>query len=322
MIKLLKPLLLICLLGVAITACDQRWQGGAQATNRDELNPPPSAYTQAAPCTQQDSNCQTLLDFYQRKPGFKEILHRALDEAGISRPLWLENPLTTAVTRTALNNEPLLIGHACEPRNCAQVIYIGYIEQKQHVFGFYRTNERLQWFGNPEDAEKSRICSEDQLCTLETKVSQIPPLLLRLGFPVVSQPSEFTDCTEYKGGITAKNGFACREQFVANCSFSSGGCTVSGEFVSDQLAALSFKYKSQLLKSEELKKLLDKAYGKAETQLIEPDTSNKVSSWVSEWQDGRVSITLRRIKGINALGERYDDVWVSFTDKAFALFNR
>lgn len=322
MIKPLKSILLICLLALALTACDLHGQDGLQAKNREELNPPANAYTEAIPCTQQDTACQTLRDFYQRKPGFKETLHRALDDAGVSRPLWLENPLTTAITRTNLNNEPLLIGHACEPRNCAQVIYIGYVDHAQRVFGFYRTNERLQWFGSPDEAEKSLICAEDQLCTLESKVSEIPPLLMKIGFPSITQPAEFTDCTEYKGGITTKNGFACREQFVTHCPFSSAGCTVSGEFVSDQLAALSFKYKSRLVKSEELKKVLDKAYGKAETQLSQPDPSSKVSSWVSEWQDGRVAITLRRIKGINGLGERYDDVWISFADKAFALFNR
>lgn len=322
MIKLLKRISLIPLLGLALVACDQRGQGALQATNRDELNPPASAYTQAAPCSPQDSTCQTLLDFYLRKPGFKENLLRTLDDAGVSRPLWMENPLTNGVSHTSLNEVPLVIGHACEPRNCAQVIYVGYVETTQQVFGFYRTNERLQWFGNPDEAQKERLCAEDQLCTLETKVSEIPPLLLKLGFPAINQPAEFANCTEYKGGITAKNGFACREQFVPNCPFASGGCTVSGEFVSDQVAALSFKYKFRLMKNEDLKKILDKAYGKAETQLIQPDTASKVSSWVTEWQDGRVTITLRRIKGVNPLGERYDDVWVSFVDKAFALFNR
>lgn len=322
MIKPLKHIWLISLLGLAVVACDQHGQGGAQAPNRDELNPPASAYTQAVPCTLEDRSCQTLVDYYQRKPGFKETLLRTLDEAGVNRPLWLEGALTTSVVHSNVNDSPLIIGHACEPRNCAQVIYVGYVEATQHLFGFFRTNERLQWFGNPDEAEKARICAEDQLCTLEPKVSEIPPLLLKLGFPAINQPAEFTNCTEYKGGITAKNGFACREQFVPNCPFTSGGCTVSGEFVSDQLAALSFKYKFKLMKTEELKNILDKTYGKAETQIIQPDTASKVSSWVTEWQDSRVTITLRRIKGVNALGERYDDVWVTFVDKAFALFNR
>lgn len=322
MIKPIKSCWLVCLLALALSACDLPGQGGVQAQNREELNPPASAYTQVAPCALGDSGCRTLVDYYLRKPGFKERLLQVLDEGGVNRPLWLENALANPLKRDALNNEMIVIGQVCEPRNCAQVLYVGYVEATQRLFGFYRTNERLYWFGSPDDAEKSLVCAQDQLCALESKVSEIPPLLSRLGFPVFNQSVEFLSCTEYKGGITSKNGFACREQFVPNCPNSTGGCTVSAEFVSDQLAALSYKYKFRLMKYEELKKQLDKTYGKSETQLMQPDKASKDSSWVTEWSDGRVTITLRRIKGTNALGERYDDVWVLFADKAFVLFNR
>lgn len=319
--QLLKPFLLVGALVMLLAACDRFGQGNTPTSARDELNPPASAYTQAAPCTPEDNACHTLVDYYQRKPGFKENLQRELDEAGIPRPLWIEDALTTSVKRSTLNEVPVMIGHACEPRNCAQVLYVGYVEPTQHLFGFYRTNDRVRWFGNPDDAEKILLCNEDQLCTLEPKVSEISPVLSQFGFPLLNQSANFLDCTEFKGGITAKNGFACREQFVPSCPYGSSGCTASAEFVNDQLAALSFKYKFRQIKYEALRKDLDKAYGKVETQLIQTNASTNVSSWVSEWHDGRVTITLRRVKGVNVLGERYDDVWIVFVDKAFTLFN-
>lgn len=306
---------------VGLSACGERGQEAGQNRMRDELNPPPAAYTKSAPCGLQDEACQTLVDFYKRKPGFKETFIQVLSAAEMNLPLWIERALTTSVQRVQLDGDTLLIGQACEPRNCAEVFYVGYVESTQQMFGFYRTNNRLQWFGVASDAEKERLCAEDQLCTLEDKVSEIPALLTRFGFPSFVQPSDFSECKEYKGGITAKNGFACRDQFVRSCPMGSAGCTVASEFVNEQLASISYKYNNLQIKNDGLKKTLNNAYGKSETQQIKAEGAIKATTWITEWQDGRVRITLRRVKGGNVQGGSYDDVWVVFVDQAFALFN-
>lgn len=315
---MLKTILSILCVAVLLSACDR--QGAIEAT-REELNPPTSAYTNAAPCSAEDAACQTLLDMYERKPGFKEQLVTALEASGVARPLWLESALSTRLLRTTYQSSPLIIGRVCEPRNCAQLLYVAYGENGARVFGFYRSNERLQWFGDPDADEKSRLCEEDPVCSLESKVSELPSILARWSYPTLIQAADFANCTELKGGITAKDGFVCAEQFAAKCPFSAVGCTVSGQFVGDQAASLSFKYKYRNVKYDDMRKALDKAYGTVEPVVIQPEATGKVSSSVSVWKDGRVQITLRRVKGVNALGERYDDVWIVFEDRAFALFN-
>lgn len=313
--RLIWPLII----AVLLVACGQH---DARDSARAELNPPANAYTQAAPCSAEDTNCQTLLDMYERKPGFKEQLVVALELSEIARPLWLDNALSTRLVRTSDHGVPLVMGRVCEPRNCAQILYVAYKPEPSRVFGFYRTNDRAQWFGDPDDAEKVRLCEAEPACPMENRVSELPQVLVRWSYPLFTQPAEFPRCDEIKGGITAKDGFVCSEQFVVKCPYAVNGCTVSGQFVGDQPASLSFKGKYRQIKYDELKKALDKAYGVAETTTVQPDAANKqLASWTTVWKDGRVEITLRRVKGVNALGERYDDVWMVFADKAFALFN-
>lgn len=316
--SMLRRALCMGCLAVLLTSCSRSDERG---TERAELNPPASAYTQAAPCSEGDASCQTLLDMYERKPGFKEQLVVALDAAGLARPLWMDNALSTRLIRTTYRNTPLLIGHACEPRNCAQVLYVAYDTASSRLFGFYRTNERVKWFGDPDEGEKARLCEEEPLCSLEPLASQLPAALARWSYPVFSQPVEFTNCTEYKGGMLSKDGFICGEQLVPQCPYGSAGCTVGAQFVGDQLASVSFKYKTSNASIEELKKAFNKVYGAAETTVTQPDPAGKLGSWVTLWRDGRVEMTLRRVRGVNAQGQRYDDTWMIFVDKAFPLFN-
>ena len=307
---------------VVIAACSGRGDDETGRAARNELNPPESAYTQAAPCAVTDSGCQTLVDFYDRKPGFKELLLQALAQAEIPDPNWLGEALTSRVQRTTLNDAPYIVGRACEPRNCAQVLYVAFNEVTQQLFGFYRSNSTLRWFGNADEAQMAFLCARDQLCQLEAKVSELRPVLGKLGFPEWAQLSDFASCYELKGGISTKDGFVCKEQFAPKCPYTTNGCAVNAEFVNEELASISFKYKFKGVKNDELKRSLDQAYGKAEVQVIKPDASGTLTSWNSSWSTGRVLISMKRIKGRNAQGEGYDDLWVTFADTGFALFNK
>lgn len=208
---MLKFLSAVFVFVILLSGCGRQ---DARESSREELNPPLSAYTQVIPCSPEDTSCQTLLDMYERKPGFKEQLLVALEQSGLGRPLWLDKALSTRLIHTNFREVPLLIGRACEPRNCAQVLYVAYDAAAPRVFGFYRTNERVQWFGNPDDGEKARLCEEEPVCALEPQISELPQVLTRWSFPMLTQSVEFANCTEYKGGITSKDGMVCSEQFV------------------------------------------------------------------------------------------------------------
>lgn len=288
---------------------------------REELNPPQQAYTQAVPCGPSDLACQTLVDLYMKKPGFKELLSSQMVQSGLAVPDWLSEGLSSRLVVKSIEDQPVVTGRACEPRNCAQVLMVGYGESTGRLFGLLRSHERIQWFGDPVEAEKDVLCTQDQLCSLEEKTSEIPGLLTRLELPTLTQVSRFAECTEYRGGLSTKDGFVCKEQFLPECPFATKGCTVSAQFVNQQLASISFKYKQRTMKRDELPKALARTLEGAGEETSQMDATGKNGVWVTTWQNGRVQTTLRRVKGVNALGERYDDVWLIFSDKAFSLFN-
>ena len=120
--------------------------------------------------------------------------------------------------------------------------------------------------------------------------------------------------------MTAKDGFVCKEQFLSNCPYGPKGCTVSAQFVGQQVAELSYKYKTKSMKRDDMQKALEKAYGTGQEDSVQIDTKGREGEWITRWTAGRASITIRRINGVNKLGERYDDTWLIFTDKAFTLF--
>lgn len=92
---------------------------------RQELNPPAGAYVRARACTVEDVACQTLVDLYERKPGFKESLTSALAAADIPVPDWLAVALSTKILRQTQGPDSVVTGRACEPRNCAEFLYVG-----------------------------------------------------------------------------------------------------------------------------------------------------------------------------------------------------
>lgn len=314
MITLARLLLVGCFL-VLMAGCDRNAESGLSSV-RQELNPPTEAYVNARTCSEADATCQSLVDLYDRKPGFKESLRSALAAAEVSVPEWLPVALTSKLIRQDRGGESLVIGRACEPRNCAQFLYVAQNEATDRLYGFYRTNEQIDWFGQPDDAEKALLCNTEQFCHLEPRLSEIRPQLNKLGFPEMTQLTEFSNCTEFKGGLSSRDGFVCREQYLAQCAYASGSCSVSSEFVGDQLAQIAFKYKYRQIRYDELKKVLDKTYGKATEQIIRPDAPNNSTAWVSTWTNGNVRIVLRRVKG-----SAYDDVWISLSDGGYVLFN-
>gem|GEM_PF-3354940 len=317
-VKTILPILMAALL---LTSCGQDGNKGDRQAARDELNPPSSAYTHAVPCSIEDTSCKTLVDFYERKPGFKEILMNSMDVAGIGLPKWMDVALSTKLISKKLNDQIIIVGRACEPQNCAEILYVAYNEQSQQVFGFLRSNETIQWFGNPDTAQMDWLCNQDQLCQLQPKRSEIKPVLGQLGFPESIQLTDFYDCREIKGGLRSKDMSLCNEQYVPKCPFGNNGCAVSARFVNDQLAEISYKYKYKEVKSDDFRKKLNQAYGKCDTQVIKTDPSASLSGWVCEWSTGRVMVTMKRVKGTGAPRVSYDDLWISFADLGLLVSN-
>lgn len=317
--NLYRPLLMLFMVFIMM-GCD-RHRETEQALAREELNPPAAAYVSARACSAEDLSCLSLIDLYERKPGFKESVQSAFSGGDMSLPPWFSEGLTTRLIRKTQGSDTYVMGRTCEPRNCAQFLYLAQNERSGDVYGFYRSNEQMLWFGQADDAEKALLCSDDQYCQLEARKSEIPELLNQLALPELTQLAGFTQCQEYKGGLSNLDGFVCRDQFIAQCAYSSAGCTVSSEFVGVQLAKISFKYKYRQLKYDELKMLLDKRYGKSEVQVIKPDTPNGSTAWVSGWSAGNVDISARRVKGKSAQGTAYDDFWLVLSEKGFVLFN-
>ena len=318
---LMKTVLPVILSAFLLAACGQEGKDGDRQAMREELNPPSVAYTQVVPCSLEDASCKTLVDFYERKPGFKEGLQQAMSAAGIGHPKWLEEALSTKLISKKLNDQLYVVGRACEPQNCAQILYVGFNEQNQQIFGFMRTNETMQWFGHPDELQKEWFCELDQLCQLEPKQSELKPALAQFGFPELVQLTDFYDCKEMKGGIRSKDGFLCNEQYVPKCPFSTTGCAVSARFVNDQLAMISYKYKFKGIKNEDLKKKLDQAYGKSDIQTMNTDGAAGLSGWVGEWKAGRIQVTIKRVKVTGSNRESYDDLWISFADTGLLVSN-
>ena len=315
---LIKTMLPMIIAAVLLVACGQE---GDRQSARDELNPPSAAYTQVVPCSSEDASCKTLVDFYERKPGFKEMLQSSLSAAGISTPKWIDEALSAKLSTKTHNDQRVTFGRACEPQNCAQILYVAYNEQSQQVFGFLRSNEAIQWFGNPDAAQMDWLCDQDQLCQMEPKKSELRPVLAQFGFPELVQLIDFNDCKEVKGGLRSKDLFICNEQYVPKCPLGNSGCAVSARFVNDQLAGVSYKYKFKEVKNEDLRKKLDQAYGKCTVEAMNAHSSAGLSGWVCDWSAGRIQVTMKRVKETGSPKASYDDLWISFADTGLLVSN-
>ena len=243
----LSRLFFWCSLAVLLVGCDRNADNEA-LSSRQELNPPAGAYVSAKACTQEDAACQTLVDLYERKPGFKESLISSLAAADITVPDWLPVALSTKLMRQAQESDSVVTGRACEPRNCAEFLYVAQNEASSRLYGFYRSNDRLIWFGEPDDADKALLCNAEQFCQLEPRQSEVRSSLAKAGYPEIVQLSDFNQCTEFKGGLSSRDGFVCRDQHLTVCPYTTMACTISSEFVGQQLAKIAFKYKFQSVK--------------------------------------------------------------------------
>lgn len=85
----LSRLFFWCSLAVLLVGCDRNADNEA-LSSRQELNPPAGAYVSAKACTQEDAACQTLVDLYERKPGFGMVsASQALLGAGVGFLIFL-----------------------------------------------------------------------------------------------------------------------------------------------------------------------------------------------------------------------------------------
>jgi hypothetical protein len=89
------------------------------------------------PCSAEDKSCIYMPDFYRATPQFRERFHDALAKASIIPPTWVPDGVTEPNIRKIVNGQSYLYGVLHEPHNAFHVMYIGYNESRQQVFGFY-----------------------------------------------------------------------------------------------------------------------------------------------------------------------------------------